>query len=112
MTHCGVINRLTYFRCIRLINDVIFTKMHVQCQIMLEISTSQQCKFGLEKRKCIDLSSFFLGIFTIEPGYGDTFKEDQEQQTHSTGRIVVKEFEHVETTLWREESPWLASRAD
>lgn len=40
-----------------------------------------------------------LTILTIAPGYGDAFKEDQEQQTHSTGRVVVKQFEHIDSTL-------------
>lgn len=38
-------------------------------------------------------------IHTIAPGYGDALKEDQEQETHSTGRVVVKQFEHVDPTL-------------
>lgn len=38
-------------------------------------------------------------IHTIEPGYGDAFKEDQEEQGHSTGRVVVKQFEHIKATL-------------
>lgn len=38
-------------------------------------------------------------IHTVAPGYGDAFKEDQEQQTHSTGRVVVKQFEHIDPTL-------------
>ena len=38
-------------------------------------------------------------VRTVEPGYGDAFEEDQEQQTHPTGRVVVKEFEHVDATL-------------
>lgn len=38
-------------------------------------------------------------IHTVAPGYGDAFKEDQEQQTHSTGRVVVKQFEHIDSTL-------------
>lgn len=36
---------------------------------------------------------------TIEPGNGDTFKEDQEEQAHAAGRIIVKEFEDINTTL-------------
>ena len=40
-----------------------------------------------------------LMIHTVAPGYGDAFKEDQEQQTHSTGRVVVKQFEHIDSTL-------------
>lgn len=40
-----------------------------------------------------------LMIHTVAPGYGDAFKEDQEQQTHSTGRVVVKQFEHIDPTL-------------
>lgn len=40
-------------------------------------------------------------IPTIEPGYGDAFKEDQEEQTHAAGRVVVEEFEHVDSPLVR-----------
>lgn len=42
-------------------------------------------------------------LFTVEPGYGDAFEENQEQQTHPAGRIVVEQFEHVEAALSREE---------
>lgn len=38
-------------------------------------------------------------IHTVEPGYGDAFKEDQEEQGHSTGRVVVEQFEHIKSTL-------------
>lgn len=38
-------------------------------------------------------------IHTVEPGYGDAFKEDQEEQGHPTGRVVVKQFEHVKSAL-------------
>lgn len=38
-------------------------------------------------------------IHTVEPGYGDAFKEDQEEQGHAAGRVVVKQFEHVQSTL-------------
>ena len=38
-------------------------------------------------------------IHTVAPGYGDAFKEDQEQQTHPAGRVVVKQFEHIDSTL-------------
>lgn len=38
-------------------------------------------------------------IHTIKPGYGDAFKEDQEEQGHSTGGVVVKQFEHIKATL-------------
>lgn len=41
-------------------------------------------------------------IHTIAPGYGDAFKKDQEQQAHSTGRVVVKQFEHIDSTLGAE----------
>lgn len=56
---------------------------------------------------------FFFAIFdeilmihTVAPGYGDAFKEDQEQQTHSTGRVVVKQFEHIDSTLVTEK--WIS----
>lgn len=38
-------------------------------------------------------------IHTVAPGYGDAFKEDQEQQGHSTGRVVVEQFEHIDSSL-------------
>lgn len=38
-------------------------------------------------------------LHTVEPGYGDALKEDQEQQRHSAGRVVVKQFEHIEPSL-------------
>lgn len=47
-----------------------------------------------------------MTIHTIAPGYGDAFKEDQEQQTHPTGRVVVKQFEHIDSTLVTEK--WLS----
>lgn len=37
---------------------------------------------------------------TIKPGYGNGFKEDEEEKTHPTGRVVIKKLEHVQTTLW------------
>lgn len=41
-------------------------------------------------------------ILTVEPGYGDAFKEDQEEQGHPAGRVVVKQFEHIKSTLGAE----------
>lgn len=38
-------------------------------------------------------------VHTVAPGYGDALKEDQEEQTHPTGRVVVEEFEHIDSTL-------------
>lgn len=38
-------------------------------------------------------------VHTVAPGYGDAFKEDQEQQGHSTGRVVVEQFEHIDSSL-------------
>lgn len=38
-------------------------------------------------------------ILTVAPGYGDALKEDQEQQAHATGRVVVKQLEHVDSAL-------------
>lgn len=38
-------------------------------------------------------------IQTIAPGYGDAFEEDQEEQTHPAGRVVVEQFEHIDSTL-------------
>lgn len=43
-------------------------------------------------------------LHTVEPGYGDALKEDQEQQRHSTGRVVVKQFEHIESSLVAEKN--------
>lgn len=48
---------------------------------------------------CFAILRETLMIHTVAPGYGDAFKEDQEQQTHSTGRVVVKQFEHIDSTL-------------
>lgn len=45
-------------------------------------------------------------IHTVAPGYGDAFKEDQEEQTHSAGGIVVKQFEHVNPSLVAEKWSW------
>lgn len=36
---------------------------------------------------------------TIKPGNGDTLKENQEQQAHATGRVIIKEFEDINATL-------------
>lgn len=38
-------------------------------------------------------------LFTIAPGYRDALKEYEEQETHSTGRVVVKKLEHIDSTL-------------
>lgn len=38
-------------------------------------------------------------VHTVTPRYGDALKEDQEQQTHPAGRVVVKQFEHIDSTL-------------
>lgn len=38
-------------------------------------------------------------MYTIEPGYGGALKEHQEEQTHSTGRVVIEKLEHIEATL-------------
>lgn len=38
-------------------------------------------------------------ILTVAPGYGDAFEEDQEQQTHAAGGVVVEQFEHIDSTL-------------
>lgn len=37
--------------------------------------------------------------FTVAPGYRDALKEHKEQETHSTGRVVVKKLKHIDTTL-------------
>lgn len=42
---------------------------------------------------------YCMMIHTVAPGYGDAFKEHQEQQTHPTGRVVVEQFEHIDSTL-------------
>lgn len=36
---------------------------------------------------------------TIKPGNGDTLKENQEQQAHATGRVIIKQFEDINATL-------------
>lgn len=36
---------------------------------------------------------------TIAPGYGDAFKEYKKQETHSTGRVIVKKLKHINSTL-------------
>lgn len=55
------------------------------------------------KKKAYFVSlAMFNGTFpihTVAPGYGDAFKEDQEQQGHSTGRVVVEQFEHIDSSL-------------
>lgn len=38
-------------------------------------------------------------ILTVAPGYGNAFEEDQEQQAHAAGRVVVKQFEHIDSAL-------------
>lgn len=38
-------------------------------------------------------------ILTVAPGYGDALKEDQEQQAHAAGRVVVEQFEHIDSAL-------------
>lgn len=38
-------------------------------------------------------------LFTVAPGYRDALKEHKEQETHSTGRIVVKKLKHIDSTL-------------
>ena len=36
------------------------------------------------------------------PGHRDTFEEHQEEQTHSTRGVLVKQLEHVDTALkWK-----------
>lgn len=36
---------------------------------------------------------------TIKPGNGDTLKENQEQQAHATGRVIIEQFEDINATL-------------
>lgn len=36
---------------------------------------------------------------TVTPRYGDALKENQEQETHPTGRVVIEKFEHIDSTL-------------
>lgn len=38
-------------------------------------------------------------LFTVAPGYRDALKEYKEQETHSTGRVVVKKLKHIDSTL-------------
>lgn len=39
---------------------------------------------------------------TVKPGNGDTFKEHEEQQAHSTGRVVIKKLEDINAPLQEE----------
>lgn len=39
---------------------------------------------------------------TVKPGNWDAFKENQEEKAHPTGRVVVEEFEHVQSALQEE----------
>lgn len=36
---------------------------------------------------------------SIKPGYGNSFEEDEEEETHPTGGVVIKQLEHVQATL-------------
>lgn len=45
------------------------------------------------------LNSIYVVIRTVAPRYGDAFEEDQEQQTHPAGGVVVEQFEHVDSAL-------------
>jgi hypothetical protein len=36
---------------------------------------------------------------TIKPGNGDTLEENQEQQAHAAGRVIIKQFEDINATL-------------
>lgn len=38
-------------------------------------------------------------VLTIKPGNGDTLKENQEQQAHATGRVIIKKFEDINAPL-------------
>lgn len=38
-------------------------------------------------------------ILTIKPGDRDTFKEDEEEQAHATGRVVIKKLEDINAPL-------------
>lgn len=38
-------------------------------------------------------------ILTIKPGDGDTFKKDEEEQAHATGRVVIKKLEDINAPL-------------
>ena len=42
--------------------------------------------------------SYLIGL-TIKPGNGDTLKENQEQQAHATGRVIIEQFEDINATL-------------
>lgn len=45
---------------------------------------------------------------TVKPGNWDAFKENQEEKAHPTGRVVVEEFEHVQSAL--QEESWKKKR--
>lgn len=44
---------------------------------------------------------------TIKPGYGNSFKEDEEEKTHPTGGVVIKKTEHIKTTLKKHANTYL-----
>lgn len=46
-----------------------------------------ECSFNVQER------------YTIKPGYGDCLKEDEEEDAHPTGWVVVKQLEHIQATL-------------
>ena len=45
------------------------------------------------------LDSIINTFLTIKPGYGDGFEEDEIEKAHPAGGVVIKQLEHVETTL-------------
>lgn len=58
--------------------------------------TNQQMNYPYDVQK---LWEKVKALFTIAPGYRDALKEYKEQETHSTGRVVVKKLKHIDSTL-------------
>ena len=40
-----------------------------------------------------------MEVPTVEPRDGDALEEDEEQQAHAAGRVVIKQLEHVQASL-------------
>ena len=49
---------------------------------------------------CVDqIIQYRVSPCSEAPGHRDTFEEHQEEQTHSTRGVLVKQLEHVDTAL-------------
>lgn len=40
-----------------------------------------------------------MARLTVTPGDGDTLEENQEEERHAAGRVIIKEFKDVKTAL-------------